>query len=68
MTIKTEGIQVRILKYILGLFIMTLGVSVAIKSNLGAAPVSTVPYSITLISGLEMGLATMAFQSFLVVL
>ena len=54
--------------YILGLFIMTLGVSMSVKSNLGVSPVSSIPYTITCITGLEMGKATILFHTFLVFL
>ncbi|GCA66540.1 membrane protein [Mediterraneibacter butyricigenes] len=51
-----------------GLFLMTLGVSMSVKSNLGVSPVSSIPYTITCITGLEMGKATIVFHVFLVAL
>ena len=33
--------------YVMGLFIMTLGVSISVKSNLGVSPVSSIPYTMT---------------------
>ena len=56
---------VRFPLYILGLFIMTLGVSMSVKSNLGVSPVSSIPYTITCITGLEMGKATILSMPFL---
>ena len=47
---------------------MTLGVSMSVKSNLGVSPVSSIPYTITCITGLEMGKATIVFHIVLVVL
>ncbi len=47
---------------------MTLGISFSIKSNLGVSPVSSIPYMITLILGVEMGKATTLFQAFLILL
>ena len=44
--LKEENYPVRILVYILGLFIMTLGISMSVKSDLGVSPVSSIPYSI----------------------
>ena len=40
----------------------------SVKSNLGVSPVSSIPYSITCITGLEMGKATILFHAFLVFL
>ncbi len=58
----------RLIKYLLGLFILTIGVGFAIKSNLGAAPVSAFPYTLQVITGLEIGLGTILFQSVLVLI
>lgn len=66
--IKTENYVTRLVLYILGLFIMTLGVSMSVKSDLGVSPVSSIPYSITCITGLEMGKATIVFHIGLVLL
>jgi uncharacterized membrane protein YczE len=45
--------------YILGLFILALGVSVSVKSDLGVSPVSSLPYVLSLIFSIEMGYFTM---------
>ena len=58
----------RILIYLAGLFVMTIGIAISVKANLGVAPVSSVPYTITCVWGLEMGKATILFHSFLVLL
>ena len=47
---------------------MTLGISLSVKSNLGVSPVSSIPYTITCITGLEMGKATIHFHIVLVVM
>ncbi len=65
---KRENLKIRLLSYFLGLFIMTLGIAVSVKSNLGVSPVSSVPYTLTCIFGLEMGKATILFHAFLVLL
>ena len=67
-TIKDENYIVRLVAYLIGLFIMTIGVSMSVKSNLGVSPVSSIPYTITCITGLEMGKATIVFHIFLVFL
>lgn len=66
--IKEENYGVRLVIYLIGLFIMTLGVSMSVKSNLGVSPVSSIPYTITCITGLEMGKATILFHIVLVAL
>lgn len=58
----------RIFNYIFGLFLITLGVAFSIKSNLGSAPVSSIPYAINLIWLIEIGIATFLFHAFLVVI
>lgn len=54
--------------YVLGLFIMTLGVSISVKSDLGVSPVSSIPYTMTCVWGIEMGRATIIFHVALVLL
>ena len=66
--IKKGNYFTRITIYILGLFIMTLGISMSVKSDFGVSPVSSIPYTITCITGLEMGKATILFHIGLVVL
>lgn len=68
MKIRQEKYIIRIIVYLLGLFIMTLGISMSVKSDLGVSPVSSVPYTITCISGMEMGKSTILFHAGLVVL
>lgn len=65
---KKSNYPVRLAAYVLGLFIMTLGISMSVKSDLGVSPVSSIPYSITCITGLEMGKATIVFHIVLVLL
>lgn len=67
-TEKNNNIKIRLVIYLIGLFIMTLGISMSVKSNLGVSPVSSIPYTITCITGLEMGKATILFHIVLVAL
>lgn len=67
-TEKNDNIKIRLVVYLIGLFIMTLGISMSAKSNLGVSPVSSIPYTITCITGLEMGKATILFHIVLVAL
>lgn len=47
---------------------MTMGISLSVKSNLGVSPGSAVPYTMTCVWGIEMGVATILFHFFLVFL
>lgn len=67
-TEKNDNIKIRLVVYLIGLFIMTLGISMSVKSNLGVSPVSSIPYTIICITGLEMGKATILFHIVLVAL
>lgn len=67
-TEKNDNIKIRLVVYLIGLFIMTLGISMSVKSNLGVSPVSSIPYTITCVTGLEMGKATILFHIVLVAL
>ena len=58
----------RFIIYILGIFILALGGVLAIKSNLGASPVSSLPLSISRVSNLSLGTAaTMLFTVYVVI-
>jgi uncharacterized membrane protein YczE len=58
----------RIIVYVMGLFIMALGVSFSVKSNLGVSPVNSIPYVLSLITDIEQGLCTTGvFISFILI-
>lgn len=59
---------IRLIMYFVGLFIMTVGIAISVKSNLGVSPVSSIPYTITCVWGMEMGKATIVFHAVLVLL
>ena len=63
-----DHLSKRLIMYFLGLFTMTSGVALSVKSNLGVSPVSSIPYTMTCIWGIEMGKATIIFHCFLVLL
>ncbi len=56
----------RVLFYIGGIVIIALGVGIAIKSDLGVSPVSSIPYTLDRVAGIETGNATILFNIFLV--
>lgn len=65
---RGSNMAVRVPVYIIGLFIMTLGVGISVKSDLGVSPVSSIPYTMTCVWGIEMGKATIIFHAALVLL
>lgn len=58
----------RIGAYLAGLMLLALGIAASVRSDLGSSPVASVPYMFNLITGLELGTATILWQSFLVFL
>lgn len=54
--------------YFIGLFVMTIGIALSVKSNLGVSPVSSIPYTMTCVWGIEMGKATILFHIILVLI
>ncbi len=47
---------------------MSVGVGLSIKSGLGVTPISSIPYSLTLASNVNIGITTVVFNAFLVFL
>ena len=48
----------RVIAYILGMFVMSLGISFAVKSQLGVSPVTSVPYVFARVLGVSVGVGT----------
>lgn len=65
---KDNKLAVRLISYFGGFLIMTLGIAISVKSNLGVSPVSSIPYTMTCVWGVEMGKATIIFHTALVVM
>ena len=65
---RKENIGKRLLLYFGGLLIMTLGVAISVKSDLGVTSISSIPYTITVVTGMELGIATMIFSVAVVLL
>lgn len=63
-----KNMKIRVPMYFIGLFIMTIGIAISVKSNLGVSPVSSIPYTMTCVWGIEMGKATILFHMALVLL
>lgn len=65
---KLKNLKIRLPMYFLGLFVMTIGIALSVKSNLGVSPVSSIPYTMTCVWGIEMGKATILFHIVLVII
>lgn len=55
---RTKSIIMRAVIYLTGLFIMSLGITISVRSNLGVTPVSSIPYVFSQISGIRLGVCT----------
>ncbi|MDO5850717.1 MAG: DUF6198 family protein [Methanobacteriaceae archaeon] len=58
----------RIISYFSGLFIFTIAIGLSIRANLGISPVSSVPYTLTVVWGIEIGIATIIFHIALIII
>lgn len=56
----------RICLFTLGLFIMSLGVAFSIISTLGTTPISSISYSLALITNINIGITTFLFNASLI--
>lgn len=54
--------------FIPGLFVMAFGVAFSIKANLGTSPISSLPYTISVITPLSVGTATIVLHCVLIAL
>ncbi|MCC5912567.1 MAG: hypothetical protein JJT76_19280 [Clostridiaceae bacterium] len=59
---------IRITLYILGLFFLATGVTLAVKSNLGVSPVSAIPLAISNVSGISLGNVSTGMFTFYVLM
>lgn len=58
----------RVVFYILGIFLISLGSVLAIKSKLGVSPINSLPFSLTKISNISLGVAsTMLFIVYVII-
>lgn len=58
----------RICLFVSGLFVMSLGVAFSIISTLGTTPISSISYSLTLITNINIGITTFIFNAALILL
>ena len=60
--------RLRILVYVVGMFILAIGLTLNTKANLGVSPIISVPYSISQITGLNFGDLTFVVYAIFVVI
>lgn len=65
---RSENLGKRCLLLVFGLVIMAYGVSLSIKAGLGTSPISSLPYTISQLSPLTVGTATIAMHCSLILL
>lgn len=58
----------RICSFVFGLFLMSLGVAFSIVSTLGTTPISSISYSLALITDINIGITTFIFNASLIVI
>lgn len=58
----------RICQFVVGLFIMSVGVAFSITSTLGTTPISSISYALTLITNINIGITTFVFNAALILL
>ena len=63
-----QNLTKRLGMYLAGLFVMTAGIALSVKSRMGVSPVSSIPYTLTCIWGIEMGKATILLHCSLVLI
>lgn len=66
--VKKSILAKKIFVYIFGLFLLALGVSVSIKSNLGVSPVNSLPYVLSRVLAVDMGIMTTSCFLFYILL
>lgn len=65
---KKRSLANRLVCYFAGLFVVATGIALSVKSGLGVSPVSSLPYTVTKCTGLDLGIATTLFHCVLVLL
>lgn len=58
----------RICLFVVGLFVMSLGVAFSIYSTLGTTPISSISYALALITGIDIGITTFLFNAALIII
>ncbi len=62
------NLPIRLLFYFLGLVIMTFGVAISVRADLGVSTISSIPYTMTCVAGIDLGVSTMIFSVIMVLI
>ncbi|HNX88713.1 MAG TPA: cytidylate kinase family protein [Paludibacteraceae bacterium] len=65
---KTEKLFNRSIFLVIGIFIMSFGVALSVKSNLGTTSISAFPYVLSLFTSFSIGTYTVVLNAFFIVL
>jgi len=65
---KTHNLLKRCSAFILGLFIVAVGVALSVKAQLGVSPISCTPYVLSLKYSLTLGELTIIFNALLIII
>lgn len=63
---KKNNLLLRLITFLIGLFIMAFGVALSVKANLGVSPISCIPYIYSVQFPLTMGTTTIIFNALLI--
>ncbi|MGL5435169.1 MAG: YczE/YyaS/YitT family protein [Lachnospiraceae bacterium] len=55
---NTKRLPIRVVSYCFGLLLMAFGVTFSIRSSLGVSPVNSIPYVLSLLTGIDQGFIT----------
>lgn len=65
---NTSNFIIRLIFYVGGLIIMTLGVALSVRADLGVSTISSIPYTLTCVIGMDLGIATIYFSILMVII
>ena len=58
----------RIAMFIIGLFVMTFGIALSTKADIGTTPISSIPFVVCLTTGVDLYITTLVFNILLIAL
>ncbi len=63
-----KGIAGRIVMFVIGLFVMTFGIALSTKADIGTTPISSIPFVLSLTTGVGLYLTTLIFNILLILI
>jgi len=61
-----KGVYRRIAIFVAGLFIMTLGIAISTKADIGTTPISSIPFVVCLSTGIDLYITTLIMNLILI--